>query len=115
FLPGDTRETEVWFQSPIRTGAADIPVETAYSVHICTFCRHADRFMPGIYYLDSDPRHRYRSFLLDGTTYRMFAGDQEIPNSGSTTSPWFQLSPEPASYRLVMEGVQPGVPQSRTL
>ncbi|MGH3681570.1 MAG: hypothetical protein ACRDT2_15165 [Natronosporangium sp.] len=115
FLLGDERATEVWFQSPMRTGAADVPRDTQYENVLCTFCRHADRFLPGLYYLDSDPRHRTRSFMQDGTTYRMFADGEPIPRSGSVTAPWFQLPAEPATYRLEMDGVQPGVPQLRTL
>jgi subtilisin family serine protease len=115
FLPGDMRELETWFQSPMRTGAADVPHDTQYENLLCTFCRQADRFRPGLYYLDTDSRHRTRSFLLEGTAYRMFSNGVEIPNSGSSTTPWFELDPEPATYRLEMEGVQPGVPQVRTL
>ncbi|HEX6686568.1 MAG TPA: hypothetical protein VF062_27600, partial [Candidatus Limnocylindrales bacterium] len=36
-------------------------------------------------------------------------------NSGSSTTPWFGLGAGPGTYRLEMEGVQPGVPQLRTL
>jgi subtilisin family serine protease len=115
FLPGDRRAVEVWFQSPMRTGAADVPSDTRYENLLCTSCRHADRFLPGLFYLDSDPRHRFRSRLAEGTSYRMFAGGVEIPNAGSSTTPWFELGAGPGTYRLEMEGVQPGVPQLRTL
>jgi subtilisin family serine protease len=115
FLPGDVREPETWFQSPVRTGAVDLPAETRWTSEMCSFCRQGDRFRPGVWYLDSDPRHYRRSLLLEGTGYRMFADDKEIPNAGSAFVPSFVLGPEPATYRLEMHGLQPGVPQLRTL
>ncbi|MFS8498547.1 MAG: S8 family serine peptidase [Micromonosporaceae bacterium] len=114
FLPGDQRDTEVWFQSPMRTGAADV-TERTWAELMCTFCRQGDRFRPGVWYLDTDRRHFNRSLLLEGTSYRLFVGDEEIPNTGTAFVPAFQMRPEPAVYRLEMSGIQPGVPQVREL
>ncbi|HLV57364.1 MAG TPA: S8 family serine peptidase [Natronosporangium sp.] len=114
FLPGDERDPEEWFQSPMRTGAADVTGRT-WAELMCTFCRQGDRFRPGVWYLDTDPRHYNRSLLLEGSSYRLFVGDEEIPNTGSAFVPTFTLRPEPAVYRLEMYGVQPGVPLVREL
>jgi subtilisin family serine protease len=115
FLPGEQRAPERWFQSPMGTGAVDNPLPTRWRDEPCTNCRHGDLFRPGVFYLDSDARHYERSFLQEGTTYRLFGNGEEIPNQGSPLSPLFPLAPQRASYRLELDGVQPGVPVVRTL
>jgi subtilisin family serine protease len=115
FLPGEVRQPEIWFQSPMSTGAVDNPLATRWRDEQCTNCRHDDVFRPGVFYLDSDARHYERSFLQDGTTYRLFRGGEEIPNQGSAISPLFAMDPRRATYRLEMDGVQPAVPLVRTL
>jgi subtilisin family serine protease len=114
FLPGEVRPPEIWFQSPMVTGAADVPLEHQWRDEVCTNCRHGDQFRPGYYYLDTDRRHYERSYL-DFTSYRMFHNGEEIPNQGSIWAPSFPMRPEPAIYRLEMESTQPGVPRARTL
>jgi subtilisin family serine protease len=115
FLPGEVRGPETWFQSPMRTGAVDVPLERRWRDEPCTNCRHGDLFRPGIFYLDADPRHYERSFFLEGSSYRLFKGNEEIPNEGSVFTPLFAMDPKRATYRLELDGVQPGVPVVRTL
>jgi subtilisin family serine protease len=115
FLPGEVRGPETWFQSPTRTGAVDVSLERRWRDEPCTNCRHGDLFRPGIHYLDADPRHYERSFFLEGSSYQLFKGGEEIPNQGSVFTPLFPMDPKRATYRLELDGVQPGVPVVRTL
>ncbi len=103
--PGERRQTEPWFQSPVGYGALDVAGEYPTPL-TCTFCRQGDRFVTGQYRMDASGKH-YEFAWFDPPEVRLFRGDTEIPRQGSSWK-WFQLPPGPGTYRLSMRYTQPG-------
>jgi hypothetical protein len=112
FSAGGTSRTIDWDQAPAAQGAPTLPADVfaaqpgkfngadAY-VQACSACRQGNTFYPWVYLVaGADPR------VIDGpysyTATHLYAGDQEVPlNDGL---PSYTLPPDPAQYRLTMDG-----------
>jgi subtilisin family serine protease len=103
---------ESWFAGPFVPASYELPPELRGGEFpvLCGFCREGDRFLPTGYDGDEEPRHATLAQPWDHQV-RLFSGDQELelrPLSEDFFGiGYFQLPPEPATYRLDDRSVDP--------
>ena len=105
FVPGQRRDVDHWFQSPVHYGAMEVGAGYPTTL-VCSFCRQGDRFVSAQYRMDAQGDHYERAWF-DPPEVRLFRGTEEIPRQGSSWR-WFQLPAGPGTYRLNMRYTQPG-------